>query len=190
MKKNIWKVFAAICAVLFCAGICVIGYALSPYHPRNVSDEEVIRNGTEYTIKLTGISSYDEGGFLPVTKDFYFDMDDMHVFVGEDGYAYTDFVSKSSVTVDGRYSSAYMDYENYEFCGETYKNQRELEKFFESPDPIYNFDINNIGIHIQDIINYKKQFYGEATVKIYRKRCVITEFYIGEEKAFIHKDIA
>lgn len=188
MKKNSWKITAVISAVLFCVGVCVVWYAFSPYHPRGISDSDVADNGTEYKVKLSGIYSYEENGFTPVINNFRWFDDKVYVFVGEDGYAYTDDTEKSSVSVDGSYSSVYVDYGDYEFCGETYKNQRELEAFFETPDRIYNFDINNLSSYVQDIITYEKKFYGEATVKIYRKRCVITEIYIDGEKILVRNN--
>lgn len=182
MKRHLWKFFAAVTAVLFVVAVGIIAHVVSPFNPRNVSDKSVIENGTEYMVELNGISEYDENGFLPITEKFYFSKERMNVFVGDDGFAYTDYNNESDIVFDGRYSFAYIAYDDYIFCGESYKTKEELNKFFDSPDMIYNFDINNLSGYIQDIINYEKQFTGKATLKIYREKCVITEIYIGEEK--------
>lgn len=189
MKKHLWKFFAFLTAVLSCIALCIIIYALSPLHPRNISDKAIIKNGTEFTVKLKGVLDCDENGFTPAADRFFLGKDEISVFVGEDGFAYTDYDSKSDIGLNGRYSSFYISYDNYLFCGETYKNEQGLQKFFDSPDMIYNFDINNLPNYIQDVMTYEKKFYGKATVKIYRKKCVITELYIGEEKVLSHKDI-
>ena len=189
MKKHLWKIFAVISAVLLLVGAGVICYAISPYNPRNVTDADVVAKGTEYTVEIAGVSESDENGFMPVTTRFYFSGDVIGVAVDSDGLAYSVPEKDADICLDLRYCSAYMDYDNYNFCGETYKSILDLERFFETPDRIYNFDIDKLSEYIQDIIALKKQFSGKATMKIYRERCVITEFYIGEEKILEHRYI-
>ncbi len=189
MKNNLWKILSVVAALLFCVGAGIIGYAVSPLHPRNVTDETVIRKGTEYTVKLSGVSEYDETGFFLTAENFYYVKEDVGVFVDEDGFAYTDYTDKGDIQMNGEYCSAFVKYEDYSFCGETYKSREELEEFFETPDRIYNFDINNLSGYIQDIVSYEKQFSGKMTVRIYRKKCVITDIYIGKEKILVHNEI-
>ncbi|MBE6773436.1 MAG: hypothetical protein E7544_04335 [Ruminococcaceae bacterium] len=176
--KLILSVFICLSSICF----FLLVYISSPLHPRNISYETVAKRGDEFVIRLDGISSYDEKGFTVSTENFYFPDGKVSVFVGEDGFAYTDYDKKGEVSFNGKYSSPFIYYDGYSFCGEEYKTKEELEAFFELPDPIYNFDINNLSTYIQNIIHYEKQFVGKATVKIYRGKCVITEVYIGEEK--------
>lgn len=178
-QKSIFSVLICLCAI--CLSLLV--YINSPLHPRNISNETVAKRGDEFVIRLDGISSFDENGFTVSTEDFYFTNEKVGVFVSEDGFAYTDYDKKGKVNFNGRYSTPTVSYDSYSFCGEEYKTKEELENFFNLTDPIYNFDINNLSGYIQDVIQYEKQFTGKATVKIYRGKCVITEVYIGEEKA-------
>lgn len=190
MKKHLWKIYAVISIVLLLVGVGVICYVQSPYNPRNVSDADVVRKGTEYAVKISGISDYDDTGFSLVFNGLYLNDGEVFIKVSEDGFLQSVEADEGDIRLDGKYCSPYIGYESYDFCGGSYKNQVELETFFESPDRIYNFDVNNLSGYIQDIIAYKKQFYGEATVKIYRNRFVITEVFIGEEKVLTHKDIS
>ena len=174
------------CTLSFIAAAITL-YALSPLHPKNITDETVVKKGTPYTVRLSGISDYSSKGFMPVTDGFYFTDSKSFVYTDENGYARTDKEDGGEVYVLGRYSSAFIDYEKYSFCGESYKNRQELEAFFKEPELIYDFDINNLGIYIQDIIQYKRHFSGMAEVKIYRGRCVITDVYVGAEKVLEYK---
>lgn len=181
-KRRSQKLIFSVFITLFAVCLSLLVYIISPFHPGNVSDETVAKRGDEFVIRLDGISAYDENGFTLSTENFYFYNEKVGVFVDEDGFAYTDYDKKGKVSFNGRYSSPTVSYDSYSFCGEEYKTKEELENFFELPDPIYNFDINNLSGYVQDIIQYEKQFAGKATVKIYRGKCVITEIYIGEEK--------
>ena len=71
-KKALTKIVTALFAVLFVIGAALIIYVNSPLYPANISDEVIIEKGTEYTVKLSGVSEYDENGFRPVTDGFYF----------------------------------------------------------------------------------------------------------------------
>lgn len=181
MKKR-HRLILSVFIVLSAICLSLLVYISSPLHPRNISDKTVAKKGDEFVIRIDGISSYDEKGFTVSTEDFYFTNEKVGVFVGEDGFAYTDYDKMGKVSFNGKYSSPSVFYESYSFCGEEYKTKEELEDFFNLPDPIHNFDINNLSGYIQDVIHYEKQFVGKATVKIYRGKCVITEVYIGEEK--------
>ena len=186
-KKRLLVVTTSVFAVLFCAAALLVAYILSPLHPGNIPDEVIINKGAEYTVQLSGVSEYDEKGFRVVTDGFYFTTDKVYVREDEKGFACTSYDEKSARYLLGKYNSSRLDYENYAFCGESYKGRQELEEFFKEPDRIYNFDINNLSSYIQDIISYERQFSGRATVKIYRGRLVFTEFYIGEEKVLEYK---
>lgn len=182
MKKKLFKITATVFALLLCAAAAIVLYAVSPLHPKNISDETVVQKGTEYTVKLEGVYEYDEEGFDVATDGFYLNARDSKVYKDEDGFARTSYEGEGEVLLHGDYNSGRILYDKYSFCGENYKSRQELEAFFESPDPIYNFDIDKLSYYISDIITYEKQFYGTATVRIYRGRCVFTEIYIGEEK--------
>lgn len=182
----------SVCAVtafvlLLCVAAVLVLYGLSPAYPGNISDKTVAEKGAEYTIKLKGISEYDEKGFDISTDGFYFTGNNAFVHRDEEGYAFTTYDGEGEALIKGKYNSEYIAYDNYEFCGESYKNRRDMETFFEIADPIYNFDINKLPVYVSDIINYEKQFVGKAKVRIYRGRCVITEIYIGDEKVLVLK---
>ncbi len=181
-KKTLTKTVSAIFAVLLILGGTVFIYAHSPLNPANISDKTVIEKGAEYKIKLKGVSEYDENGFRLVTEGFYFTDEKLFVCVDGDGYARTTDDGKGENYLLGKCNSADISYAKYEFCGKEYRNIQELEAFFEIPDPIYNFDINDLSYYISDIINYKKQFFGTATIRLYKGRCVITSVSIGDEK--------
>lgn len=181
-KKTLTKIMTAVFAVLLTIGTALIVYLNSPIHPANISDEVIIEKGTEYEVKLKGISGYNETGFCLVTDGFYFSKEKLFVYTDEEGFAKTTDRDEGGAYLLGGYNSADVLYENYNFCGEQYKNRQELEAFFEAPDRIYDFDINNLSYYISDIINYKKQFTGSATLKIYKGRCVITSVSVGDAK--------
>lgn len=162
---------------------------MSPLHPQNISDRTVMEKGTPFTVELTGVSECDENGFIPVTNGFYLSPNKMYVHIADDGTAFTDYEKKSDTVLKGKYCSAYVDYEKYSFCGETYKTKEDLQKFFNTYDPIYNFDINKMSEYVSDVINYEKKFSGKATIQIYRGKFVITEIFIGDEKILVHNDI-
>ena len=176
------KAASGLLSVLFCIALAVVFFALSPLHPKNITDGTVAEKGTEFTVKLTGISEFDESGFRVVTDGFNFKDKKAFLCTDSEGYARTDYDGNGEVYILGKYNSTEVLYENYNFCGEEYRNRTELEEFFNITDPIYNFDINKLSEYVSDVINYEKRFYGRATVKIYRGRCVITGIYIGDEK--------
>ena len=181
-KKTLSKCVAWIFAVLFCVAALIVAYAVSPLHPKNISDEVIINNGAEYTFKLTGVSKYDEGGFFVTSNDLWLSDKKLYVSNKEDGFA---CVTEKSVSDDfllGKYNSLYVPYEKYTFCGERFKSPQELAGFFEEPEPIYDFKLENFSYYVSDIINYKRKFTGMATAKIYRGRYIFTEIYIGDEK--------
>lgn len=171
-----------ILALFFVVGAALLAYVNSPLYPANISDRAIIEKGREYTVKLSGISDCDENGFRPVTDGFYFTNEKLFVYTDEEGFARTGNEGEEDALVLGKFNSAVLSYEKYNFCGESFKNEQELQAFFDSPDPIYNFDINNLSYYISDIINYKKHFSGTATLMLYRGRCVITSVSIGDEK--------
>jgi len=186
-KKNLFRFTVAVFMFLLCVASVIVLYAVSPTHPKNITDETVAEKGAEYTVKLKGISEYDDGGFSIAADGFYYTGDKTFVYEDEEGYARTTYDGRGEVYLLGQYNSAYVSYDKYNFCGESYKTQKELEAFFELPDPIYNFDIDNLSYYIQDIINYEKKFSGRATVKIYCGRCAVTEIYIGDDKVLEFK---
>lgn len=181
-KRKMTKKLAITLSVLTIICLSVIIFAVSPFNPGNVSDEKVAKFGIEYDVKLIGISKCDENGFTVATDGFYFTDEPIFVYVGEDGYAHTSYDYVTGIKVYGRYSSLDVLYNDYSFCGETYKTKEDLQKFFDSPDPIYGFEFDKLSNYIQDIINYEKKFLGKAVIKAYRGRYIITEVYIGAEK--------
>lgn len=181
-KKRLLTVLRAVFSVLLCCTVFLVLYISSPLHPKNISDRTVAEKGTEYTVRLSGISEYDERGFRPVAEGFYLTSEKLFVYTDEQGFARVSEEQVSECYALGKYSSFAIDYENYTFCGEKFKSREELETFFNEPDRIYNFDINKLNEYIQDIIAYEKHFNGTATVKLYKGRCVITAFYIGGER--------
>lgn len=181
-KKKLFKLTVVIFTFLLCVATVIVLYALSPTHPKNITDETVAEKGAEYTVKLKGISEYDDGGFRIATDGFYYTGEKAFVYKDEEGFARTTYDGKGEFYLLGEYNSDYISYDKYIFCGESYKTQEELETFFELPDRIYNFDIDKLSYYVQDIINYEKKFVGKATVKIYRGRCTVTGIYIGDEK--------
>ncbi len=186
-KKKCFIAASALLLVLSCVAAGIVLFASSPLHPKNITDETVVQKGVEHTVKLSGISEYNENGFRIVADGFYYTDNKVYVYKDEEGYACTAYDKKSEAYLLGEYNSPDVLYVNYSFTGESYKNQTELEAFFETPDRIYNFDINNLSEYIQDVVNYEKKFAGKATVKIYRGRCVITGIYIGDEKVLEFK---
>lgn len=186
-KRKTGKVLAGILLFLVIVCIGIVVYVVSPLNPGNVPDEKVARNGIEYTVELIGISTDEEDGFTLSTKGFYFTSGKVFVYEGDDGFARTSYKTVPGIIMDGRYSTDKILYEKYNFCGESFKNKEELRSFFATPDRIYDFDINKLSEYVQDIINYEKKFYGKATVKIYRGRCVVTDIYIGNEKVLEYK---
>lgn len=181
-KRTLNKVMTVILAFFFVVGADLLIYVNSPLYPANISDRAIIEKGREYTVKLSGISDCDENGFRPVTDGFYFTNEKLFVYTDEEGFARTGNEGEEDALVLGKFNSAVLSYERYNFCGESFKNKEELQAFFDSPDPIYNFDINNLSYYISDIINYKKHFSGTATLMLYRGRCVITSVSIGGER--------
>lgn len=181
-KKKLFVFVTALFCALSLIAAAVTLYAVSPWHPKNISDERIIEKGTAYTVRLNGVSDYDEKGFMPVTESFYVSSKISFIHTDEKGFAYTSYDDKSKESILGKYNTAFVDYEKYSFCGESFKNPEELEKFFALPDMIYDFDINKLSEYVQDVIQYKKHFSGRATVKVYRGRFVITEIFIGDEK--------
>ena len=181
-KNRRFKLLKGILCTLLGVTAVLVLFILSPLHPQNISDRTVAEKGAEYTVKLKGISDYSENGFTVVTDRFSFVKGKLFVYEGEDGFAYTSDDGNGKVYVTGKYNSFDVMYENYTFTGESYKNQTELESFFEEPDRIYDFDIDKLSEYIQDSITYEKKFSGKATVSIYRGRCVITEVYIGDRR--------
>ena len=187
MNKKKLFVSALFC-VLLCIAVSIMLYTVSPYHPKNITDKTVAEKGAEYTVSVTGVSDYNEKGFMPVTDGFYFSVKDKaFIYKDEKGIARTIYDGKGECYLIGKYNSAFINYENYSFCGERFKSIEELEAFFGEADRIYDFDINKLSEYIQDVINYKKHFYGNATVKIYKGRLVITEIYIDGEKVLEYK---
>ena len=180
-KKLFRKLRTALCVLLCIAAVLVL-FASSPLHLKNVTDKTVVEKGAEYTVKLKGIYEYDENGFSIAPDGFFYTGEKAFVYKDEKGYARTTYDGKGETYVKGKYNSTEILYENYSFCGDSYKNQKELEAFFELPDPIYGFDIDELSGYIQEVITYEKKFAGRATVSIYRGRCVFTEIYIGDEK--------
>lgn len=177
-----FRITSTIFCVLLFVCLCLVAYINNPFSPRNISEKTVCEKGVEYTIKLKGISKYDEKGFTLATDGFYYGSEKVGVYVDEDGFARTTYDENYEISFDGRYSNAFIAYEDYELCSEDFASREDFEAFFESPDPIYGFDINDISYYIQDVINYKKKFSGKAKIKIYREKVVITEIFIGEEK--------
>lgn len=181
-KKKYFRAIAAVLAVLVCLVALLVLFALSPVHPKNLTVSDITEKGTEYTVRLSGIYGYGEHSFELAARGFYFSDNKAYVYTDEEGYACTSYDRVSEAYVLGKYNSSEIFYEDYSFTGESYKNQTELEAFFEKRDPIYNFDINELPYYVSDVITYKKKFWGKAKVKLYRGRCVITEIYIGDEK--------
>lgn len=183
MNKKLFVFTSSLFCVLLCIAAAIVLFAASPLHPKNITDKTICEKGTEYTVRLKGISEYDEKGFSVSPDGFYLSSDKVAVYVDDEGFARTTYDGEGESYIKGRrYNSTEILYEKYSFCGESYKNRQELEAFFRLPDPIYNFDLDKLSYYIQDIINYEKQFSGKATIKIYRGRCIFTEIYIGEEK--------
>lgn len=186
-KRFVTKVASVVFAVLSFMSVILAVPLLSPSNPRNMSARTVAENGAEYTVKLNGIYKYDEKGFTPSIVGFYFTDEKAYIYKDEEGYACITLDGKGENYVLGGYDSSYISYDEFQLCSESYKTVQELEAFFESPDPIYNFDINKLSYYISDVITYKKKFSGKATIKVYRGRCVITEVYIGDEKVLERK---
>ncbi len=186
-KKRLFVFVSILFCVLSFVAVILVLYASSPLHPQNITDKTVFQKGAEYTVRLTGVSDYDENGFVLVADGFYFTGEKVFVYKDEKGIARTTYDGKGECCLLGEYNSSFIDYEKYNFCGESYKNKAELEAFFDEPECIYDFDINKLGDYVQDIINYKRHFYGNATVKIYRGRLVVTDIYIGDEKVLEYK---
>lgn len=187
-KKTLLKISSAVLAVLVCVCAGIVGYIISPFYPGNIDDETVIEKGERYTVQLSGISEYDAEGFLLVTEGFYFDYDEVYIYTDENGIARTTHdKGDRKYRLNGKFNSAFISYDEFDFCGERYKNQEELEAFFELTDPIYNFDINKISEYVSDVIHFEKKFYGLATMSFYRGRCVITDVTIGTEKVLERK---
>lgn len=187
-KKVLRKILSIVLAVLVtvCAGILI--YIISPFYPGNIADKTVVEKGEEYTVRLSGISKYDEEGFNLVTDGFYFTYDEVYLYTDENGIARTTYdKTDKKHRLYGKFNSAFIFYDEFEFCGEILCNQQELEAFFEEPDRIYNFDINKLSEYVSDVIQYEKKFSGSATVKVYRGRCVITDVTIGETKILERK---
>lgn len=187
-KRARIKVSTTVFVVLLLVAAALFIYGNSSLHPANISDQTIVEKGDDYRIKIRGIHSYDENGFEIATNGFYFTSDKLYVYVGDDGFAYTTDEQVSNTYILGRYNSSYITYDGYVFCGEEYKTQQELKAFFDTYDPIYNFDMDKLSSYISDIINYKKQFYGTATLKIYKGRCVITSVSVGDEKVLEYKN--
>lgn len=181
-KRKLSKIITTVFLLLTFSCISIIIFAVSPYNPGNISDQTAAKFGIEYKIRLRGITAYDENSCSLATNGFYFTSEPIYVYVGEDGYACTSYEPVLGLKINGKYSSPVILYDNYTFCGQTYKNKEELNAFFAQPDPIYGFKLDQLSNYIQDIINYERQFYGEAIIKIYRGKCVITEVHIGGEK--------
>lgn len=181
-KNRRFKLLKGILCTLLCVTAVLVLFILSPLHPKNISDCTIAEKGTEYTVKLKGISDYNENGFTVIADRFWLSKGRLFVYEGEDGFAYTSDDGNGKAYVTGKYNSLDVMYENYTFTGEGYKNQTELEVFFKEPNRIYNFDIDKLSEYIQDSITYEKKFSGRATVRLYRGRCVITEVYIGDRR--------
>ncbi len=187
-KKRILKISVTVLIVLVLACGAMLAYINSPLHPSGIKDKTVIEKGEEYTVKLIGVSEYDSEGFMPVTDSFYYTYNKSYLYIDEDGFARTTYdEGENKNRLYGEYNSAFVSYDEFDFCGKVYKNREELESFFKEPDPIYNFDINKLSYYISDIIHYERKFNGRATIKVYRGRCVITEVFIGEEKVLERK---
>lgn len=181
-RKRLFKKLRTALCVLLCIAAVLVLFASSPLHPKNLTDKTVAEKGAEYTVKLKGVYEYDEKGFSVAPVRFVYTGEKAFVYKDEEGYACTTYDGKGETYVEGKYNSNDILYKNYTFCGESYKNQKELEAFFELPDRIYGFDIDKLSEYVQEVITYEKKFTGRATVRIYRGRCVITEIYIGDEK--------
>ncbi len=181
-KRLMIKASTTVFVLLLLVAVAVFIYGNSPLYPANITNQTVIEKGEEYRIKIRGITECDEKGFTLATNGFSFTSDKLFVYVDEEGFARTTDAGDSEVYVLGKFNSADVIYDEYIFCGQEYKTKKDLEAFFETYDPIYNFDIDKLSYYISDIINYKKQFYGTATLKIYKGRCVITSVSVGDEK--------
>ena len=187
-KKLMIKISTSFFALLLFVAATLFIYANSPLYPANITDKTIIEKGTEYTIKIRGITEYDENSFSLAMNGFYFTSGKSFVVVDDEGFANTTDSEESGVYVLGKFNSADIIYDKYIFCGQKYKTQEEIEAFFDTPDPIYNFDFDKISYYISDIIQYEKKFYGTATLKLYKGRCVITSVSIGDEKVLEYKN--
>ena len=181
-KKKYFIAASALFVLLSLIAAATVIFVPSPLHPKNITDETVVKKGEEYTVKLSGISEYNENGFRIVTDGYYYTDDKLYAYENEDGFLCTSYDMNNGICILGRYNSPDVLYEDYSFTGADYKNQTELEAFFKTPDIIYNFDIGNLPDYVQDVVNYEKKFTGKATVKIFKGRCVITSVYIGDER--------
>ncbi len=186
-KKRLTVFLTVIFSVLLCVFSALVIYISSPLHPKNITDKTVLQKGEKYILKLSGISEYDEKGFSIISDNFYFISGKAFVYKNEEGFACTSYEEQDEHNFIGKYNSSFVDYGKYSFCGESYKNREELEDFFEEPDRIYNFDINQLSSYIQDVMTYEKHFSGTATARLYRGRLVITEIYIRGEKVLEFK---
>jgi len=186
-KNKLFKRLKAVFCVLLGITAVLVLFISSPLHPKNITAKTVAEKGVKYTVKLKGIHEYDEKGFSVATDGFFYTGDKAFVYQDDDGYARTTFDEQGEVYILGEYNSADILYKNYTFSGESYKNQKELEAFFETPDRIYDFDINKLSGYIQDVMTFEKKFTGKATVSIYRGRCVFTGIYIGDELVLMLK---
>lgn len=187
-KSLMMKISVTAFVLLVLVAGSVFIYINSPLYPANISDETVIKKGAEYKIKIRGITECDEEGFSLATDSFSFTSEKAFVVVGEDGFASTTVSEDSGVYVLGKFNSAEVLYDNYDFCGQEYKTKKELQAFFDEVDRIYNFDIDELSYYISEIINYKKKFYGTATLRIYKGKCVVTSVSVGDEKVLEYKN--
>lgn len=187
-KKTLLKISSAVLAVLVTACAAILIYISSPLYPGSIDDETVIEKGEEYKVKLIGISEYNEEGFLIASDSFYFLGKETYLYVDENGFARTSYdKTDKKYRLYGKFNSAFISYDEFDFCGERFKSVEELEAFFKEPDPIYNFDIDKLSEYISEIIQYERKFHGQVTIKFYRGRCVITDMYIGSEKVLERK---
>lgn len=182
IKSSVGRVSVALCGIFLLVVAAVLIYFFSPFNSANITDADIVSKGAEYNVKLKGISEYNTDGFTVATDGFYITTEKQLVYVDEDGYARTTDEGNGEIYLSGKFNSGVILYDKYSFCSDKYNSVQALEEFFETPDRIYNFDINNLSDYVQDIINYKKKFYGTAKVRIYRGRCVFTEIYIEGDK--------
>lgn len=182
IRKTMPKVLVAIFLLLFAVCCGILLYANSGFHPSQISDSTAAKKGEVFTVRLTGVSGCDSEGFYILAENFYISDGTFFVGTGEDGYAVICDDGENAARVNGKYSARFIRFDDYNFCSDIYGSKEALCDFFETPDIIYNFDINNLSEYVSDILQYEKKFNGSAVISIYRGKLVFTEIYIGDEK--------
>lgn len=177
-KKKLTLYLTAIFLLLFCVCAFILLHGTS----FNLKDSTVIEKGTEYSVKLKGIYTSDDDGFILAGDGFYPAEEKICVFVDENGFAKTTDEKNTGVYLSCGNEALKIYYDKAEFCSDRYKNEEEFKEFLAEADRINGFDINKIPDYLSDIINYDKKFPGKATVRLYKGKCIVTELFIGEEK--------